>query len=245
VYYESPSKEIKGGRTVNKSIHLNTFSLTARCKETGKLGVGVLTKAFGVGFLCPFVKAEVGAISTQAWVNTSLGHKGLELLKQGLTAEEVLEQLVAADPGREIRQLAIVDHRGNAAAFTGKETNDWKGHIVGDQFVCAGNLLVGEEVLQAMSDSFGHSKGELGERILQAIEAGQRAGGDRRGKQSAALIVEADPEFPYINLRVDDHEHPDLELRRLFEIHKEGLLNIYDQWVEVIRSGKDPSVIVK
>ncbi|WP_019415780.1 DUF1028 domain-containing protein [Paenisporosarcina sp. TG20] len=223
-------------------MELNTFSITARCKKTGRLGVAVLTKAFGVGFLCPFVKAGVGAISTQAWVNTSLGHRGLSLLQEGKGAEEVLKELIESDPGKEMRQLAIVDRKGGVAGFTGSKTNDWKGHIIGDQFVCAGNLLVGEAVLKAMSDSFNITTNEeLGERLLKSVEAGQEAGGDNRGKQSAALIVEDHQEFPYINLRVDDHETPDIELRRLFEIHKQGLLKVYDQWIDTIKSGQDPS----
>ncbi|WP_409305097.1 DUF1028 domain-containing protein [Peribacillus sp. SCS-155] len=222
-----------------------TFSITARCKNTGMLGVAVLTKAFAVGSLCPFVKAGVGAISTQAWVNPALGYKGLELLETGMKADEVLSQLLEADPGREIRQLAIVDSQGNTAAFTGQKTNDWKGHFEGDQFVCAGNLLAGEEVIRLMAEAFEHAEGELGNRLLQAIEAGQKAGGDHRGKQSAALIVQKDPDFPYINLRVDDHTDPDIEMRRLYNIHQDQLLKVYDEWVDVIRSGKDPEVIFK
>jgi uncharacterized Ntn-hydrolase superfamily protein len=227
-------------------MELNTFSITARCKKTGRLGVAVLTKAFGVGFLCPFVKANVGAIATQAWVNTSLGHRGLVLLEKGVGAEEVLQTLLKEDPGRELRQLAIVDTNGGVAGFTGKDTHDWKGHILGDQFVCAGNLLVGKEVLEAMEQSFKNTTDdELGERLLKAIEAGQAAGGDSRGKQSSALIVEDSQEFPYINIRVDDHETPELEIRRLFEIHKQGLLKHYDDWVDAIKTGKDPSAVFK
>ncbi|ASS75169.1 hypothetical protein CIG75_09365 [Tumebacillus algifaecis] len=228
-----------------EEIELNTFSIVARDPLTGRFGIAVTTKALAVGSLCPFAKAGVGAVATQARVNPTLGPKGLRLLEHGLSAEEVLQELLAGDPGRELRQVGIVDRYGRSAAFTGAEVNEGKGHIIGDNFAVQGNLLTGEAVVQATAAAFNGSNAPFPERLLKALEAGQFAGGDKRGKQSAALLVVDTDEFPYIDLRVDDNPEPLKELRRLYDIHKNGLMSSYHEWVEATQNGIVLSETVK
>jgi uncharacterized Ntn-hydrolase superfamily protein len=227
------------------AFDLNTWSIVARDSATGRFGVAVTTKAFAVGALCPFARAGVGAIATQARVNPALGPKGLRLLEHGLSAEEVLQELLSNDPGREYRQLGVVDKRGHAAAWTGKETNAWTGHIVADGFTVQGNLLAGEEVLQATVAAFQGSNAPFEERLIQALEAGQTVGGDKRGKQSAALLVVDTEDYPYVDIRVDDHPEPLKELRRLFDIHRGGLMSVYHEWIDDIRRGHVPQSMAK
>lgn len=200
-------------------VNLTTFSIVAHCPQSGDLGIAVSTAIPTVGAINPFVRARVGAIATQAVSNPYLGIDGLSLLAQGLSPTEVLDQLLRADADREKRQLSIVDAQGNVAAFTGNEAEPWKGHRVGQGYVVAGNLLVSEETILAMAEVFETAQGALGERLLLALEAGQTAGGDRRGKVSAALLVVRDQEYPYIDLRVDEHSKPVAELRRIFDIY--------------------------
>lgn len=211
-------------------IELNTFSITARDPRSGALGVAVSTKLACVGAMCPWVRAGTGAISTQSFVNPYLGIDGLRLLSDGLSAQETLNRLIAKDAFREIRQLAIVDRGGGTAAFSGDECTQWYGHIVGDGFVVAGNMLAGEAVLAEMRRAYEESPDEaLEERLVRALEAGQAAGGDRRGKQSAALYVATTEEYGYVDVRVDDHPEPVSELRRIFEVVKRDLLPFIDQ----------------
>ena len=220
-----------------REIELNTFSLVARDPKTGRFGIAVTTKAFAVGSLCPFAKGGVGAIATQARVNPTLGPKGLRMLEHGLSADETLQQLLADDPGLQYRQLGVVDRYGRAAAWTGQETNPWTGHIVGEGFTAQGNLLVGEEVVQAVAAAYVGSNGPFEERLITALEAGQAVGGDKRGTQSAALLVVDIDEWPYVDIRVDDNPEPLKELRRLYDIHKVGLMSNYHDWVETTRQG--------
>jgi uncharacterized Ntn-hydrolase superfamily protein len=220
-------------------IELNTFSVAARCARTGMLGVAVSTAVPAVGSICAYVKPKVGAIAAQAWVNPYLGIDGLKLLEQGLSAQEVLDKLVFDDPGRDLRQLGIVDANGNAAAFTGKDCNDWAGHIPGDGFTVQGNMLVGAATIKRMA-VVARTNAALGlpERLLLILEAGQAAGGDKRGKQSAALKVYNVEEFPWLDLRVDEHRNPVAELRRVFEIARVQLL----PFIEHMPSRTDPMV---
>jgi len=163
----------------------------------------------------------VGAIASQSFVNPYLGIDGLVLLEQGLAAERTLERLVEDDPGRDLRQLAIIDKDGRAAAYTGTRCIPWAGHIVGAGYACLGNILVAEGVVEAMAREFQNSiSDELPERLIRALEAGQEAGGDRRGRQSAGMTVVNEEEYPWIDIRVDDHEDPVPELRRIYEIYK-------------------------
>lgn len=201
-----------------------TYSIVGFDPATGEIGVAVQSRAFNVGMAVTWVDARAGAIATQAATNESFGPRGLELLRSGLTAEETLQWLLAHDEGRENRQVGIVDARGGTAQHTGTQAQDWKGGIVGENFVCQGNILAGEGVVTAMAEAFVQSDGELAARLLAALVAGEEAGGDRRGRQSAALLVgrpsDTYPQYRtrYIDLRVDDHPEPIEEIVRLYHI---------------------------
>ena len=209
----------------NRLLNLNTFSIVAYDATSGMLGVAVSTRVPAVGAVCPFARAGVGAISTQAWTNPLLGVDGLDLLEQGFSAEEALQKLLDADPDPEMRQIIVVDREGRSAAHTGSETDPWKGHRTGDGYAVAGNMLVGEETIMAMAQAFQASADEpLSERLLRALESGQAAGGDKRGRQSAALYVVKSESYPYLDLRVDEHPDPVVELRRVYEVAKRELL---------------------
>lgn len=202
-----------------------TFSVAARCARTGQLGVAVSTAVPAVGAICPFVAPGVGAIATQSWVNPYLGIDGLTLLAQGLSAPEALARLIADDPGRKVRQVGIVDAAGRVAQHSGDDCTPWFGEASGDGFACQGNMLTGAEVIAAMAQSMEISAAEaLDERLMRALEAGQAAGGDMRGRQSASLKIHGTEEYPLLDLRVDAHEQPVAELRRVLEIARRQLL---------------------
>ncbi len=209
---------------------ISTFSIVAFDTETGDLGIAVQSRFFAVGSVVPWAKAGVGAIASQAYGNTTFGPGGLELLESGMGVEEVLTTLLDDDPDRERRQVGIVDARGEAAAFTGKECMSWAGHESGAGFSAQGNILVSGETVEAMARAFRDTEGILGERLLSAIEAGQAAGGDSRGVQSAAILIVREGggyggyNDVYCDLRVDDHEDPIGELRRIFNMWKEHAL---------------------
>jgi len=198
-----------------------TFSIVAYDPVNQDWGVAVASKFFAVGSAVPWAKAGVGAVATQAWVNTSLGPRGLALLEQGADAETALKILVASDSGRAQRQVGIVDAKGNAATYTGEKCNAWAGGVEGVNFVCQGNILAGEKVVKAMAKAFETGKGELAERLLAALEAGDVAGGDSRGRQSAAILVVRSGggyggwDDRYLDTRVDDNPQPIKELRRM------------------------------
>ncbi len=206
-------------------IQANTFSIAARCPRTGLLGVAVSTAVPAVGGIVPYIRPGLGAIATQAWVNPHLGVDGLTLLAQGLSARACLERLIADDPGRTVRQIGVVDRDGAVAAYTGSDCTDWAGHRVGRQFTVQGNMLVGAATIDAMAEAAAASEAEpLHERLMLALEAGQKAGGDKRGKQSAALKIYKSEAYPWLDLRVDEHRAPVAELRRVLEIAKLQLL---------------------
>lgn len=206
-----------------------TFSIVARDPQTGELAVGVQSKFLAVGSAVPWAKANVGAVATQAWANVSYGPRGLELLEQGLSAQEAVDRLVAEDEGREHRQLGIVDAQGRAAAYTGTQCMHWAGHHVGAGFTCQGNILVSEDTVSAMAAAYKAAADmpHLADRVIAALDAAQQAGGDSRGKQSAALYVVRDKggyagfNDRLIDLRVDDHPEPIKELARLMELHRQ------------------------
>jgi len=183
------------------------------------LGVSVSTAIPAVGSRVPHVEAGVGAIATQAKTNILYGINGLKLLKTELSPQAALETMLKEDPERESRQVIIIDKDGRTAAFTGKETIDWKGHLLGKDYAVAGNMLVSRRVIEVMAQTFESSEGELAERLIKALEAGQEAGGDKRGMMSAALMVTSQKRgtSPILNLRVDEHQNPVRELRRIFE----------------------------
>ncbi len=198
-----------------------TFSIVASRPQAGMLGVATSSRSLAAGAAVPFVEASVGAIASQSAGNPYLGIDGLRLLEQGVPPEEVLSQLLRQDPGKEIRQVLIVDSEGDAAAFTGSQCISWAGHRLGDGYVVGGNILASEDVIEGMARAFENSGDKkLPERLMLALEAGQAAGGDRRGKQSAGLLLMDKTENPYFDLRVDDHEEPVQELRRIFEMKK-------------------------
>lgn len=206
--------------------YVNTFSIVGYDPNTGELGVAVASKFLAAGALVPWAKAGVGAIATQSWVNTAYGTRGLELLSQGYTAQEVLNKLVEEDEGRDVRQVGIVDTRGNGATYTGKECYEWAGGITGPHFACQGNILVDEKTVVSMAETFQKESGDLSDRLLKALLAGEEAGGDSRGKQSAGILVVKEGggyggfDDRYMDLRVDDHHDPVRELMRIHELHK-------------------------
>jgi uncharacterized Ntn-hydrolase superfamily protein len=205
---------------------LHTFSIVARDPDTGDMGVAVQSHWFSVGSLCPWARAGVGAIATQSFVNVSFGVRGLELLEQGRTAEATVQELVQADEGREVRQLAVVDSHGYAAAHTGSQCVPEAGHLVGDGYSVQANMMLSDRVWPAMARAFEESSGPLPERLVVALQAAQDAGGDIRGKQSAALLVVRAQstgkvwEDRAVDLRVEDHPEPIGELRRLLCVHR-------------------------
>ncbi len=199
-----------------------TFSLTARCPSTGQFGIAVATRVPAVGAAVPHARAGVGAIATQAWTNPYIGLDGLDLLAEGASADQVLVAMRAWDPDIDRRQFAVVDRHGGVAAHTGAETHDHAGHRLGDGFVAAGNLLAGPEALDAMVEAFAvEPERELPLRLLAALAAGQAAGGDKRGKQSAALKVVDREDYAFIDLRVDEHADPIPELHRVYGVWEE------------------------
>ena len=194
-----------------------TWSLLAHDAD-GALGVAIASRFFAVGALCPHVRSGVGALATQALVNPLYGEPGLALLAQGTPPSEVVRMLTAADAGREHRQLHVLDAQGRVAAHTGSACIDWCGHLAGARCSLAGNMLAGPQVLQETAAAYERSTGlPLAERLLLALEAGDAAGGDKRGKQAAAIRVCTTEAYASLDLRVDDHEEPFRELRRLYE----------------------------
>jgi uncharacterized Ntn-hydrolase superfamily protein len=203
-----------------------TFSIVACDTVTHELGVAVQSKYFSVGGVVPWAEAGVGAVATQANVNPSLGPRALALLRAGVSAPDAMRALAASDSGWDGRQFALVDAHGVAATWTGKRCLDWAGGKSGPAFAVQGNILAGAAVVDGMARAFQETKGELAERLIAALEAAQAAGGDKRGMQSAALIVvrpsATHPEYRerYIDLRVEDHKTPIAELRRVWQIHQ-------------------------
>lgn len=199
-----------------------TFSMVARCPKTMALGVCVSSASLAVGSRVPHAEAGVGAIATQAYTNVLYGTEGLKLLKKGFSPQKALGAMLKNDSERELRQVIIIDKFGRTAAFTGKGSLGWKGHLIGEGYVVAGNMLVGGGVIEAMGQTFEGSVGTLAERLMEALEAGQEAGGDRRGRFSAALLVVGGEQAgaPVLDLRVDNHREPVGELRRIFEDYR-------------------------
>jgi uncharacterized Ntn-hydrolase superfamily protein len=203
-----------------------TYSICACDLGAGRWGVATQSKFLAVGSVVPWAEPQVGAIATQAYANPRYGPEGLALLRERLSAEQVVQRLVGADDGRDHRQLGVVDGRGGSATYTGAECLDWAGGIAGDHFAAQGNILVSEETVTALAETFGATEGKpLPERLLDCLDAAQAAGGDSRGQQSAALlVVERDGGYAglsdvLLDLRVDDHPRPLEELRRLYALH--------------------------
>lgn len=202
----------------------STFSVVGYDPETGDLGIAVASKFLAVGAVVPWARAGAGAVATQSYANTSFGPRGLELMASGVPAGEALARLLEGDPDRALRQVGMVDAQGRAATYTGEGCHPWAGGRTGPGYAVQGNLLTGPEVVDAMAAAFERARGPLAERLLAALRAGDEAGGDRRGRQSAALLVVRERggyggfNDRYVDLRVDDHERPVEELQRLYGI---------------------------
>lgn len=199
-----------------------TWSIIARDPSTGQIGIAVATRFFAVGARVPHVAPGIGGVATQALVNPYYGIDGVKLLREGREPREVVEALIAADDGREARQLHVMDITGRIAAHTGSECVDWCGHIQGDGFSLAGNMLAGAAVLDDTAQAFiANVSLPFPQRLIAAMRAGEAAGGDKRGKQSAALLIQGDEEWSDLDLRVDDHTDPLAELERLEQVSRE------------------------
>ncbi len=202
-----------------------TFSIVGYDPAAQEWGVAVQSKFMAVGNAVPFARAGVGAVATQAACNTSFGPHGLDLMAGGLSAQEALDRLLADDPGREHRQVGLVDAQGRSASFTGRECFPWAGGITGPNFAAQGNILVSEATARALAETFQATAGDLAHRLVKALDAAQDAGGDRRGRQSAAILVVKEKggyggfSDRYMDLRVDDHPDPIKELARLVDLH--------------------------
>jgi uncharacterized Ntn-hydrolase superfamily protein len=223
-----------GGRGAPETARLAppvaTYSIVAFDPKTGDLGVAVQSKFFGVGSVVPWAKAKVGAIATQSYANTTYGPEGLKLLESGVKPDQAIERLTRPDERREVRQIGIIDAKGRAASFTGKECLAWAGHIVGTNFAVQGNILAGEAVVCAIAEAFETARQqpdtELADWLMAALAAAEKAGGDKRGRQSAALLVVREKggygglNDRFVDLRVEDHAEPVEELSRLLQLHK-------------------------
>jgi uncharacterized Ntn-hydrolase superfamily protein len=199
-----------------------TWSIIARDNATGQIGIAVATRFFAVGARVPHIAAGIGGIATQALVNPYYGIDGIKLLREGRKPRDIVETLIAADSGHQSRQLHIMDAGGRVAAFTGRDCVDWCGHIEGNGFSIAGNMLAGASVLDDTAKSLiAGEKLAFAQRLIAAMRAGEAAGGDKRGKQSAALLIYGEEEWSDLNLRVDDHTDPLSELERLEAVSRE------------------------
>lgn len=206
-----------------------TFSIVARCPSTGLLGVAVATAVPAVGSMCPFTRANAGAVSTQSWVNPYLALGVLGAIAGGMSAGAALDCVLAGDSARELRQIGLVDASGEAVAFTGADCTPWCGQEADEGFAVQGNMLTGPEVIAAMAAAFRASIGApLDERLMRAMEAGDAAGGDRRGRQSASLRLQGPEDYPALDLRVDEHPRPVAELRRVLAIARLQLVPFVD-----------------
>ncbi|MBI3880045.1 MAG: DUF1028 domain-containing protein [Verrucomicrobia bacterium] len=217
-------------RTPRPATPVATYSIVAFDPKTGDLGVAVQSKFFGVGSVVPWAKAKVGAVATQAYANTTYGPEGLKQLESRRAPQKIIERLTSRDKERDSRQVAVIDAKGRAAAFTGTNCFAWAGHFVGTNFSVQGNILAGEQVIRAMAEAFSTAQqqpdSELADWLMAALDAAEKAGGDRRGRQSAALLVVRDQggygDFNdrYVDLRVEDNAEPIQELARLLQLHR-------------------------
>ena len=218
-----------------------TWSILAR-DESGFFGMAIASRFFAVGALCVHSRRGVGALSSQALLNPLYGQAGLDLLAQQFSPEQTIAKLIESDSGRDQRQLHILPYKGLPAAHTGAACVDWCGHLLEDGLSVAGNMLAGPKVLEHTAQAFKDNRGKpMGERLLAALDAGQAAGGDKRGKQAAALKIHNDEDYLQLDLRVDDHEEPFLELRRLYD----KSLERFQPFLECLPSRHRPSGITE
>jgi uncharacterized Ntn-hydrolase superfamily protein len=217
---------LAAGEACEASQPVATFSIVAFDPERKQWGVAVQSKFLAVGAVVPWAEAGKGAIATQAWANTTYGPQGLAMLAAGKSAREVVEALTAKDPRSARRQLGVVDAQGNAASFTGEACMAWAGGRTGKHYCVQGNILAGEDVVEAMAKGYEEAQGSFAERLIASLRAGQAAGGDKRGRQSAALYIVRERggysgfNDRAVDLRVDDHKSPIEELERLYQMHR-------------------------
>ena len=218
-----------------------TYSIVARDPQTGFFGIAVASRFFAVGSIVPHIRAGIGAVATQAFVNPLYGSDGLRALAAGQSPAEAAKHLLARDGGRDQRQFHLIDAQGRNFAHTGAACIDWAGHLVADNVSVAGNVLAGPAVVAQTLATYQASLGQpMIERLLAAMQAGEDAGGDKRGKQSAALIVYRDQDYPYLDIRSDDHADPLAELRRLYAVAQERYLLV----VETMASRANPQGMI-
>lgn len=222
-----------------------TFAISARCSKTGKYGVAISTRPLAVGSRCPFIVPRLGVVVTMAVTDPRLGPLGLRLLEMGYSAQKTLDEIAASDPNIEYRQLSVIDRDGNAVARTGSANKDWSGAFCEPGMVAMGNGLISERTASAMAETFRAMPEEtLEARLMAALEAGRDAGGQHGGQHSAALLVYREQPYPLVDLRVDEHEEPIGELRRIFDIYapqteyyetrpwQPNALGVVEDWVE-------------
>ncbi|KQZ87031.1 pilus assembly protein [Mesorhizobium sp. Root157] len=218
-----------------------TWSIVARDPETGHLGVAVASRFFAVGGVVPHIRGNIGAVATQAFVNPLNGVDGLALLGEGNAPQDIVAELAGRDAGRDQRQFHLIDARGRNAAYTGAKCIDWAGHLVDDNVSVAGNMLAGPQVLKKTLETYRKAAAKpFAERLLEAMQAGEDAGGDKRGKQSAALVIYRDQDYPWLSLRADDHGDPLAELRRLYAVAQERYLPV----AETMATRQNPSGMI-
>ena len=218
-------------------MKLNTYSIIAVCKETGCMGGAAASCFPGLGAFSPYIRLTRGVIASQGWVNPFLNEEVMGRIERGESAESALHQALQEDKGAQLRQISVVDYKGNTAAFTGSENDPVKLHVRGDGYVIAGNILTGKDVIYEMEKAFLNSKGPLADRLMSAMLAADRCGGDRRGKQAAVIRVDKVQGFPYIDFRVDDDPNAVMKLNEIYEKNKQHIFDTYDEWVENVRQG--------
>jgi uncharacterized Ntn-hydrolase superfamily protein len=218
-----------------------TWSICALDRATGQLGVAVASRFFAVGALCPAVRAGKGALSTQALINPLYARDGLVLLDQGVDPKSIVQRLTEADAGREVRQFHVINAKGQSARHTGSNCVAWCGHRSGPDYSMAGNMLAGPQVLEETESAYvAASAMPFAERLMTAMEAGEKAGGDKRGKQGAAILIHGTEDYPLLSLRVDDHADPLAELRRLHAASRER----FQAFMGCLATNADPVGII-
>ena len=215
----------------------NTYSIIAVDLNHGTMGGAAASYFPGLGAFSPYIRLTHGVIASQGWVNPFLNEEVMSRIRWGYSASDALHEALLNDTGRDLRQISVVDYQGRTAAYTGHGNDPVYGHIRGEGYVIAGNLLTGEDVLHEMEQAFLATKGELSDRLMQAMLAADRVGGDRRGKKAAVVRVDREVGFPYIDFRIDDDENAVQQLNALYEKNKQHIFDTYEQWVYNVRHG--------
>jgi len=206
-----------------------TWSIIAHDPQTGHLGIAVASRFFAVGAAVPHIRGRVGAVATQAFISPIYGTDGLKMLADGMAPEAIVAALTGRDDGRELRQMHIMDAQGRSTAYTGSRCTHWAGHVIGNNVSVAGNMIAGPAVIEDTMKAYNALAGQpMAERLMAAMEAGEAAGGDLRGRQSAALVIYRDQDYAWLNIRADDHPDPLAELRRLYAVAGERYLHVAD-----------------